>query len=114
MHTKIRRRLNRQNLRIMTLATLCVAGAFVTGIRSAGEVHPFDATLAQQAILEQQTHDGDVDGNGVTNVDDAIALVSIINDGTERTAQALHGDMDGDGSLTLNDLLQLLTRVAHP
>lgn len=114
MHTNIRHLLNGRNLRLMTLATLCIAGAFVTGIRSAGEVHPFDATQAQQANLLRQVSDGDVDGNGVTNIDDAIALLTIIQKEAVQTEQALHGDMDGNGSLTLDDVLQLLTLVAHP
>lgn len=101
-------------MRLVSLATLCVAGAFVTGVRSAGEVHPFDATQAQQANLLQQHSDGDVDGNGVTDIDDALALLDIIRGGAEQTAQALHGDMDGNGSLTLDDLQELLTRLAHP
>ena len=55
---------------------------------------------------------GDLDGDGIITVSDALAALRIAAKLAESTAEALSiGDVDGDGNITVSDALAIL-RVA--
>ncbi|MDD4318815.1 MAG: hypothetical protein PHW10_00600 [Candidatus Peribacteraceae bacterium] len=90
-----------------------MAGAFLVGIQSAGEVHPVGRSEAQQAnLLSGAPATGDINADGSTDLQDAIALVTFLQTDSEAD-DVPDADLDGDGTLTLDDLLALLRAVSR-
>jgi len=55
---------------------------------------------------------GDLNGDGIVNILDGIALINIAVGGAQANpAQDIAGDVDGDGSLTVGDLIPLLKSI---
>lgn len=55
---------------------------------------------------------GDVDGDGITTISDAVALIAALLNGQELTgAQFAAADMDGDGHLTMSDAMWIVQKV---
>jgi hypothetical protein len=100
---------SKRTMSLIAFASLCIVGSFVTGIRTAGDVHPFGHIEAEQAdLLRSSVIAGDIDGNGSIELADAQLLLNILNGSHPLTSQALKADLDGDGKLTINDLSILL------
>jgi hypothetical protein len=55
---------------------------------------------------------GDIDGDGITTISDAVFLISAILSGQELTEEQFAlADVDGDGVLTMTDVLQIIQIV---
>jgi len=97
----------RRDLRMLALATLSVAGSFAVGIQTVGEVQPIRLIEAGSAELA-----GDVDGNGVKDVQDAMIILEIAQGYRTATPELLRLDPNGDGRMTVDDALAVLSEVA--
>ena len=77
-HRTIRRFFSEWNIRFLAFGALCLLGSFVLGIKTAGNVHPVDRseavsiedTLPKNGV----TKAGDMNGNGVLDIGDIIAI----------------------------------------
>jgi len=98
------------------LGTLCAAGAFALGLQTAGEVQPFEssqAAVAVDATAYAEPVRGDLDGDGVLTVEDAILMIQFAEEiETASSAQIRLGDTDGDYRLTYRDALQVLRMLS--
>jgi len=115
MHTNLSRFLSAHTAKLVGFAAACIMGSFLVGIRSAGEVQPFDAlrasTFEQANQAPAETPRGDIDGDGLVSVEDAILLLEMIQEERPLSEQALLADPDGDGRLTVGDALDILRSV---
>lgn len=94
---------SRHYLQVGLIASLCVAASFVVGIESAGDVRPI--TLIQAG---SPMHAGDLNGDGVVDVRDAIEVLEIVRGYKTATPEQLQADPDGSGTLTVDDALRIL------
>lgn len=115
MHTHISQFLSAHTAKLVGFAAACVMGSFLVGIRSAGEVRPFDAlkasTFEQVDTVPSETLRGDINGDGLLSVDDAILLLEMVQKERPGSEQALLADPDADGQLTARDALEILRSV---
>ena len=93
----------RQLLRVLLFGALCIAASFAIGIQSAGEVQPISLIEAGSP-----SRVGDVDGNGSVDVQDAIAVLEMVQGYQTATPDQLLSDPNGDGALTIDDALRIL------
>lgn len=100
MHISFR---SRQFLRAILFGAICVAASFVIGIQSAGDVQPI-------ALIEagSPSRAGDLTGDGVTDVRDAIAILEVAQGYKTPTPEELLADPNEDGALTIDDALRIL------
>ena len=94
---------SRQFLRALLLGGICIAASLIIGIQSAGEVHPVSLIEAGAP-----THIGDMDGDGIASMQDAIIILEIVQGYRTAAPEQLLADPDGDGTLTVNDALRVL------
>ena len=94
---------SRQFLRVLLLGGLCTAASFIIGIQSAGEVHPVSLIEAGAP-----TRVGDVNGDGVVDVQDAIFVLEVVQGYRVPAPEQLLADPDGNGKLTVDDALRIL------
>jgi hypothetical protein len=109
IHTLIKS-LSKTTVPSIALGVLCTLGAFVIGIRTSGDVQPFGTSeAALQASLTGEAIPGDINGNGMLDAEDAIAILEYA-DGLETAepADIRRGDTDGDLQLTVRDALKVL------
>lgn len=110
----LHRLLHTRNLSLLAFGVLCIAGSFLIGIRSAGDVQTFQTSEAQQANLLRTTPlTGDIDGNGAVDIRDAIAILETIAAKRDPTPAMLRNDPDNDQSLTVEDALLILRSLAQ-
>lgn len=74
--------LSRKQLRFVALGLFCVLGSFVLGIETVGDVHPFQATVAQESDqMSGQVPSGmqgDFNCNGIRNeIEDAMIPIEV-------------------------------------
>ena len=93
----------RQVLRALLFGSLCLATSFAVGIQTAGEVQPIALIEAGSPVSA-----GDMDGNGMVTVQDAIAILEIARGYAVPTPEQLLSDPNGDGALTVDDALRIL------
>lgn len=93
----------RQVLRALLFGGLCLAASFAIGIQTAGEVQPIALIEAGSPVSA-----GDMDGNGIVTVQDAIAILEIVRGYRTATPEQLLSDPNGDGVLTMDDALRIL------
>lgn len=109
-----RHRMSGAFLGTIALGVLSIIASFGLGIRSAGEIRTLEhseAAVEKASVLEHPR--GDVNRNGLLEVQDAIRMEEIIlglSAGTRN--EILDGDMNGDFKLTGQDLLALLHAIA--
>lgn len=98
----------------IALGALCTIGAFVIGIRTSGDVKPFGTSQAAlRASLTGPAIAGDVDDNGVLDMNDAIAILEFSENLETPTVQQIRrGDTDGDYRLTIKDALRVLRGIS--
>lgn len=63
-------------LRSLGLGLFCTLGAFVMGIETAGDVHPFERS--QAALTNEQRIRCDIDGNGIITASDVEVPLSAL------------------------------------
>ena len=112
MHTHIQTLLSPKVLRLISFGALCMVGSFVTGIQSAGEVHPFQTSQAISIEEAAYGTPGDVDGSGSIDLQDVIRILEVTQGYTSVTALQLKADPNGDNRLTVEDALRLLRTLA--
>lgn len=83
-----------------------VLSAFIIGIETAGDVHPIALIEAGSADLK-----GDLNGSGTLDIDDAIAILEIVQGYRIATPEELRADPSSDGLLTVDDALRILATL---
>lgn len=108
--------LTARTLQSIGLGLLFSIGAFSIGIETAGDVHPFGKSEA--AIQDFVRGDGapihgDVNGNGILDVEDVIIILENAEELEAATQEEIRrGDTDGDLRLTVTDALRILHRLS--
>ena len=105
MSKSSQRRLAR--VHVIALGVLCIIAAFGIGISTSGDFRTIGALEAGNPL-----GDGDMNGDGTTNLYDVIRILEIVHGYHEPVAQDLRGDPNGDGTITIDDALQLLHTLA--
>ena len=96
-------------LQLATFAGLCIAGSFLIGIQSAGDMQPFARSEAQQAdLLGVPPLLDDSDGDGRVTPIDALRVLEAIRDPKKAKELRSGADIDGDGHLTIDDAIDIL------
>jgi hypothetical protein len=98
---------------IGSLALVCAAVSFTVGMQTAGEVHPFETSQAADTESlgagSRATVKGDLSGNGILDIHDALLLLEYVDGFVDATAVDLRrGDLNGDLRLTNEDVRRLL------
>lgn len=98
------------------LAATCMVAAFTAGIRTAGDVQPVQKSQAAlvQVMVTRGAVRGDMNGNGILDLGDAIRIIDIAEGLEQATVEDIkRGDINGDGILTVTgDALPILHRLA--
>lgn len=92
---------------LVALGIVTVVASFGLGVRTAGDVHPIRATLAEDSILK-----GDMNGDAQLTVEDAIAILEVAQGYEQATVDQLRADPNDDGQLTVDDAVRLLHDIA--
>jgi len=113
MKTKLPFLLSPKIARILSFGALCVLGSFIIGVQTAGEVQPFTHSEAEgiEAAHESDLA-GDIDGNGIVAVEDAIRILEIVQGYSEPTLPELSRDPNGDSRLEVSDALRILRSMS--
>ena len=106
-HTHKHARTTAVRMQIIALSVLSVLSSFFLGIQTAGEVE----TVAHIAAGEP-TLTGDINADGVTDIQDAIAILTLLTQDAEPTVAQLLADPNQDGLLTIDDALSILQEIA--
>lgn len=97
----------RKNIKLLTLSVLSMAMSFSVGMHTAGNVQP--VTLIEAGGMEKP---GDMDGNGIVNVSDAIVALEIVRGYRTAGAVELAADPNRDGEITVDDALRILSTIS--
>lgn len=111
MKNKNRHLLTRRNFNVVLLAASCLSCSFLLGIKTAGEVQPFQRIEAQANSRQNVMLRGDANGDGVVSVADALTYVDVLSGVHVVTPQMLASDTDGDGTITFDDLRFVLQHL---
>ena len=96
------------NFKVLMIGAATVASAFFVGIQTAGDIRPISLIEAGSGELR-----GDIDGNGVVDIHDAIAVLDIAQGYEDPSVEQLKADPNGDGLLTVDDALRILRAIAQ-
>ena len=99
---------HRRFLGPLCLGLLCTASAFSLGLHSSATIQPVELIEAGSVIT------GDIDGNAVIDIRDAIIILEVAQGYSNATVEQLRADPNGDGVLTVDDALRILDRIALP
>lgn len=97
----------RQNLGILVLGVFCIAGSFAVGLQTSGNVTPISPSEA----LGEDMH-GDMNGDGILNLQDVIITLEIVRGYREATTEQKKLDWTQDGSINLDDALGIVNHLA--
>jgi|GEM_PF-894207 hypothetical protein len=98
---------SRKSLRTICIVVGSVSAAFILGIETAGDVQPVvSRTEAGGTVLE-----GDFNGNGVLDVNDARIALELAKGYRSPTPQELSADPNGDFSITFEDAMLILDKL---
>jgi hypothetical protein len=104
MKTHIRRSTaHSSKVQLLVLGLLCMVSAFAIGTQTTGNVQPIASTEALGGRLP-----GDVTGDDMVGLADAIVILEVANGYREAEPQELLGDPNDDGRLTIDDALRIL------
>ena len=98
-------------LEVLTLLPAGTEGPW-EGAPFAGLQHDHAGAPLAAAYAERPL--GDMDGNGILDIRDALLLAQRLQQGGWSNAQRYHGDLDGDDVSDANDLAWLLRRLVDP
>lgn len=96
----------RRNVKLLAVGAASIAGSFLIGTYSAGQVQPIALIEAGGA-----TQTGDIDGDGVIDVRDAVIILEIAQGYSTPETFQLKADPNGDGFLTVDDAIRLLKKI---
>jgi hypothetical protein len=105
-HSSRRSAAKTPKIQLVVLGLLCMMSAFAIGSQTSGSVRTVGSTEALGGRLP-----GDVDGDELVTVADAIVILEVANGYREHTAKELLGDPNADGKLTIDDALRILRDV---
>lgn len=94
-------------LQVTTVGLVTVGVAFIMGLRTSDSVRTIASIEAGTAL-----GDGDFDGNGTLEIEDAIRALEIVHGYAEPTPNDLRADPNGDGIVTIDDALHILQALA--
>jgi len=97
----------RRNIQLLVLSIFCLTGSFAIGMRSAGQVQPIHLIEAGGTLQA-----GDVDGNGIVDIHDAIEILEIAQGYSTATPDQLQADPNNDGVLTVDDAIRILSLLS--
>lgn len=97
----------RRNMKMLAIGSACIVSSFFIGTQTAGDVQPVSLIEAGGTSLS-----GDVDGNGVVDVQDAVVILEVAQGYSDATAAELRADPNGDGQLTVDDALRILEALS--
>jgi hypothetical protein len=92
-----------RNIKTFALGTLCLLGAFVFGIETAGEVEPITLGEAGNIVMR-----GDLNANGVLDREDVAIVLEVVQGYRQLEPHLLQADPNGDGRLTVDDAIAIL------
>lgn len=87
----------------LLLGILAVIGSFALGVQTAGDIETVQSSAAEDAVVV-----GDIDGDGVVTVRDAIVILEFTQDNESPTNRQLQSDPNIDGILTVDDAVMIL------
>lgn len=87
---------------LVPLALLAAVASFGIGMHTAGDVSTVPSSSATEGLA------GDVTGDGLVDVQDAIRILELSQGYGEPTIGELRADPNGNGSLTVDDALRIL------
>lgn len=108
MHNKFSTIFAKKNLQVLSLGAMAIIGSFSLGIQTAGDIQPI--SLIEAGSVQTR---GDIDGNGVVDIQDVIVILEIANGYAEATPDQLRADPNGDGRLTVDDAIRILTDIRN-
>jgi hypothetical protein len=85
------------------MGALAIVSSFTLGIKTAGDVTPFSPSEASDTQVA-----GDMNSDGIVNVQDAIEILEIVRGYKEPTTAQLLADPNNDGRLTIDDAIRIL------
>lgn len=97
----------RRNLKVIATGAACIVGAFLIGIQSSGDVQPVSLIKAGGTTIA-----GDMNGDGILDVSDAIIILEVVNGYTVATSEQLRADPNSDGQLTIDDAIEILSIIS--
>lgn len=89
------------------LGLFAVVSSFTVGIKTAGEVHTVGSIGAMGTRIS-----GDIDGNGIVEVRDAVEILEVARGYTVATPDELLADPNSDGHLTIDDAIRILNDLS--
>lgn len=92
-----------KRVQILAIGTLCIVSSFSLGIRTAGDVQTVAPSEAGGIRLIQ-----DINGDGSVSIEDAIAILEIVQGYESATPEQLQADPNSDGHLTVEDAMRIL------
>ncbi len=92
---------------LIALGVLAIASSFTLGVKTAGDVKTIAPMEAQNAGVT-----GDVNGDGKTDIHDAIVILEVARGYQHATADELRADPNGDGQLTIDDAIRILSDLS--
>ncbi len=99
----------RKSLRTILIVASSMSLAFVLGIETAGDVQPvINETRAGNMVL-----DGDLNGNGILDVNDAHIALELAQNYRTPTPQELAADPNQDFRFTVEDAIKILEKLEH-
>lgn len=94
--------------------TLCVTSSFFIGMQSTGNVQTLQSSQAAEERGTVAPKRGDIDGDGILTVSDAILILERADELSEPTSEEVRrGDIDGDFKLTTKDVMRILRSIAR-
>ena len=98
-----------KSLRTLAIVISSMTVAFVLGVETSGDVQPVvNQTRAGGAVLE-----GDINGNGVLDIDDAVLVLELARGDRTPQPKELAADPNQDFSFTISDAIQILKTLEH-
>lgn len=99
----------RWSLRSLSIVLMSATAAFGLGIQTAGDLDPVIGSIrAGSALIE-----GDLDGSGALDVNDAIAALEIALEYRTPTPEELDADPNGDFRILAEDALAILDALSR-
>ena len=92
---------------MLAIRAACIVSSFAIGIHTAGDVTP--VSLIEAGGIPSL---GDMDGNGVVDISDAITILEIAQGYREATVDQRKADPNGDGALTADDAIRVLSTLS--
>src|SRR3989339_547580 len=102
-NTHKRHRSLRSHLEVTMLGILTITASFALGIQTAGDVDTIAPLQAESSVIS-----GDMDGDQSITIQDAIIILTIVQEYEAATPEQIAADPNNDGRITVSDALEIL------